>query len=46
MDLLTQTVALYKEMGISEEVYTFGTKILEGLKERFDAIDKMAEYYQ
>ena len=46
MDLLTQTVALYKEMGISEEVYTFGTKILEGLKERFDAIDKMAEYNQ
>ena len=46
MDLLTQTVALYKEMGISEEVYTFGTKILEGLKERFDAIDTMAEYNQ
>ena len=46
MDLVTQTVALYKEMGISEEVYTFGTKILESLKERFDAIDKMAEYNQ
>ena len=46
MDLLTQTVALYREMGISEEVYTFGSKILEGLKERFDAIDKMAEYNQ
>ena len=46
MDLLKQTIALYKEMGISEEVYTFGTKILEGLKERFDGIDKMAEYNQ
>ena len=46
MDLRTQTVALYKEMGISEEVYTFGSKILEGLKERFDGIDKMAEYNQ
>ena len=36
----------YKEMGISEEVYAFGTKILESLKERFDDIDKMAEYNQ
>ena len=46
MNLTTQTVALYKEMGISEEVYSFGSKILEKLKERFDAIDKMAEYNQ
>ena len=46
MNLTTQTVALYKEMGISEEVYSFGSKILEKLKERFDSIDKMAEYNQ
>ena len=46
MDLLTKTISLYKEMGISEEVYAFGTKILESLKERFDDIDKMAEYNQ
>ena len=46
MDLLTQTVSLYREMGISKEVYAFGAKILEDLKERFDAIDKMAEYNQ
>ncbi len=36
----------YKELGISDEVYSFGEKILESLKERFDKIDKIAEYNQ
>ena len=33
-------------MGISSEVYEYGEKILEEPKERFDAIDRMAEYNQ
>lgn len=36
----------YKELGISDEVYSFGEKILESLKVRFDKIDKIAEYNQ
>ena len=36
----------YKELGISDEVYSFGEKILESLKDRFDKIDKIAEYNQ
>lgn len=37
---------LYRSMGISDEVYHFGKEILEGLKERFEAIDEVAEYNQ
>lgn len=36
----------YKELGISDEVYSFGEKILDSLKERFEKIDKIAEYNQ
>lgn len=36
----------YKELGISDEVYSFGEKIIEELKERFAKIDKIAEYNQ
>lgn len=36
----------YEELGISQEVYEFGEKIIDGLKERFDKIDKTAEYNQ
>ena len=36
----------YEELGISKEVYEFGEKIIDGLKERFDKIDKIAEYNQ
>lgn len=36
----------YKELGISDEVYNFGEKIIEGLKGRFTKIDKTAEYNQ
>ena len=46
MNIQEQTKILYKEMGISEKVYAFGTKILEDLKERFAELDKMAEYNQ
>lgn len=37
---------MYQSMGISNEVYNFGKEILGGLKERFEAIDKIAEYNQ
>lgn len=37
---------MYQSMGISKEVYDFGKEILEGLKERFEAIDVVAEYNQ
>ncbi|MDO4297473.1 MAG: methionine gamma-lyase family protein [Lachnospiraceae bacterium] len=37
---------LYCEMGICPEVKAFGDGILKNLKERFDAIDEMAEYNQ
>lgn len=36
----------YKNLGISKEVYEFGEKIIGGLKDRFDKIDKIAEYNQ
>ena len=36
----------YENLGISEEIYEFGEKILEGLTERFEKIDKIAEYNQ
>ena len=36
----------YREAGVSDEVYAFGEKIAEELKERFEEIDRMAEYNQ
>lgn len=36
----------YEELGISKEVYEFGEKIIDRLKERFEAIDKTAEFNQ
>ena len=33
----------YKNLGISKEVYEFGEKIIDGLKGRFDKIDKIGE---
>ena len=36
----------YKHLGISREVYEFGEKIEESLKERFAEIDARAEYNQ
>lgn len=37
---------MYQEMGIDKDVYTYGQKIAEELKERFAAIDETAEYNQ
>lgn len=41
-----QTARMYETLGISKEVYQFGMKTEEKLKDRFDAIDKVAEYNQ
>ena len=41
-----EITTMYQTMGISKEVYDFGTEILEGLKTRFEAIDEIAEYNQ
>ncbi len=38
--------AMYESMGISKEVYRFGSRILDSLKSRFEAIDEVAEYNQ
>lgn len=35
-----------EQLGISEQVYCFSEDILQGLKERFAGIDKIAEYNQ
>ena len=37
---------IYKDMGISDEVFTFAQGALNGLKERFEAIDVIAEANQ
>ena len=37
---------MYQEMGIDQDVYAYGQKITEDLKERFAAIDETAEYNQ
>ncbi len=43
---MEQLLHLYAEMGVSQDVYAHGEKTLEHLKERFAAIDKIAEYNQ
>ncbi|OYO51467.1 hypothetical protein CG709_19550, partial [Lachnotalea glycerini] len=37
---------MYQNLGIDEEVYTFGEEIVQTLKERFAAIDETVEYNQ
>ncbi len=37
---------IYKSMGIKEDTFDFGESILDSLKERFEKIDKVAEYNQ
>ena len=36
----------YESLGISRDVYEFGAKIEQSLKERFEEIDRIAEYNQ
>lgn len=37
---------IYKDFGISDEVFKFTVEIAKGLKERFDSVDKIAEINQ
>ena len=37
---------MYNQLGVSDKVYAFGEEILASLRERFDAIDQVAEYNQ
>ena len=37
---------IYKEFGISNEVYNYGSAVLKDLEERFRKIDEVAEYNQ
>lgn len=43
---MSNTQEMYAALGISKEVYEYGNAIIESLKERFDAIDRTAEYNQ
>ncbi|MDD5883290.1 MAG: methionine gamma-lyase family protein [Firmicutes bacterium] len=43
---MEELLELYQTMGISPAVYAYGEKALEGLKDRFAAIDRVAEYNQ
>ena len=43
---MTELESLYQRMGISPAVYQYGEKVLAGLRDRFDAIDAVAEYNQ
>ena len=37
---------IYQSLGVSPRVYEYGEEVLAGLKERFEAIDRVAEYNQ
>ncbi len=41
-----QNESLYQSLGVSPEVYHYGEAVLAGLKERFEAVDAVAEYNQ
>ena len=43
---MEELLPLYTEMGISPAVYAYGEKTLDRIKDRFAAIDQVAEYNQ
>ena len=43
---MEKLIELYQELGISPAVYAYGEQAIEKLRNRFDAIDKVAEYNQ
>lgn len=43
---MKELTAIYESMGISPAVYQYGEEVIARLKERFEAIDKVAEYNQ
>ena len=44
--MMTEKAKMYQALGISEKVLAYGTEIEKELKERFAAIDEVAEYNQ
>lgn len=46
MNTIEKKQNMYFEMGISEAVWQYAENILDGLRERFDSIDRVAEYNQ
>ena len=43
---MERLIEFYQEMGVSPAVYHYGEAALDRLKDRFDEIDKIAEYNQ
>jgi len=43
---MEQLIEFYQQLGVSPAVYNYGEAALDRLKERFDEIDKIAEYNQ
>ncbi len=43
---MQELISLYEEMGISQKVYEYGQAALEKLQQRFEEIDRIAEYNQ
>ena len=43
---MNEITAMYEKMGISKAVYDYGQDAIARLRERFDAIDQVAEYNQ
>ncbi len=43
---MEELLSIYSEMGISPAVYTYAEAVLDRIKDRFAAIDKIAEYNQ
>ena len=46
MSFVEELINMYMEMGVSPGVYAYGQKALEALRDRFAAIDAIAEYNQ
>ena len=43
---MKETIEMYAQMGVSPAVYEYGQQVIAQLRERFDAIDEIAEYNQ
>ena len=43
---IMELIKMYGELGISEKVLNYGREIEKSLHDRFEAIDKTAEYNQ
>ena len=41
-----ELTTMYESLGVSRAVYEYGEMILDGLRPRFAAIDRTAEYSQ